>query len=556
MRRRRLRTALILVTVIVVMFSLTGLTSIIPVSTATFTRPTVYSPAYKGMMIRRLTIREVPQNIIDPNNIDIIQTLSGLNFSKRVWWYPVSVCGKSVYTTVKSDSGEFNIKAMLGLDPNEVLNLSSAIMAGRWITNEDYYACILPDNIADALKVNVGDVISIPSQGIKLRVIGIISTDIANKLNDLDGYPITPLNPDSVSQLLRGYVQEEVWVPLSFREVIIVPSRLLLDLGGYIASLATRCDDFEALRNNVTRLAMSLQLLNFYLCDGRNVLMASPFTAFSLYGWTLVLTPVLIAAFIMASTILGNVRERKRDIETISSLGLSPRGVGFLFIIETLCYALTGYTIGYLGGMLANILLYKFNVLPPEFIVNSSSLATSIALIMGMLAVLIPSIYPAVTASRVVVPSLERKWRIPTKPKGDEWEVPLPFSTKDEKEVLGILRFMEEYLDAHRKESPEVFIVDDVYVRGVERELHAQTRLQPLEAGVVQDVFLRAIWSESESRYTFTLYLKLLAGRREVWISRNREFIDAIRKQLLLWRSLTPSERGSYIEKMLGSDKE
>jgi len=551
MKRRKLRTVLTLLLIIIVVFSLVGLTSIMPLATATFTKPTVYSPTYKGLLIRRLTIEQVPQNIMNPASLDVLRELTGLNFCKRVWWYPESVAGRSVYTTVVGRGKEYSVRAFLGLDPDEVLPLkSAALIAGRWFMENDYYTCIITDRLAQTLNVSVGDEVYLPSHNLKLVVVGVISADVANRLVDLDGYSITPINPNAVSAFLRGYVLEEVRLPLSYDEVLLVPSRLALNLGGYLASIAAAHEDYAFISESALKLAKPLELLNFYICDGNDVTMVSPYLAFALQGWILVMVPTAIAVAMVSVTILGSIRERRREIATLTSLGLSPRGVGVVFVVETLCYAFMGASIGYILGILANIAMIEMNLLPPGFIANVSSLATAAALLISILAILLQSAYPAVSASRVVVPSLARKWEIPTKPRGDEWEIPLPFATRDRGEIPGIIYYLYEYLDAHRKESPEVFIVEDAVIEGPER-LRAVVRLQPLEAGVVQEVAISALWNDIEQRATFSVRLHRLGGVMETWISRNRYFVDALRKQFLMWRGLKPEDKREYIRRFV-----
>ena len=46
---------------------------------------------------------------------------------------------------------------------------------------------------------------------------------------------------------------------------------------------------------------------------------------------------------------------------------------------------------------------------------------------------------------------------------------------------------------------------------------------------------------------TFVLEaLKREAGERDIWIRLNRIFLDRLRKQLLLWRTIKPEERDKY----------
>ena len=71
--------------------------------------------------------------------------------------------------------------------------------------------------------------------------------------------------------------------------------------------------------------------------------------------------------------------------------------------------------------------------------------------------------------------------------------------------------------------------------------------LYPWEAGLKQIVEVLAL--PEDTFYRITISLKLFEGPRDVWIRSNRLFLDVLRKQLLLWRSLTPKSRKKYIER-------
>ncbi|MEM3974527.1 MAG: FtsX-like permease family protein [Ignisphaera sp.] len=561
MKKRKIRTILTLIIVVTVIFSLLSLTSTVYTTAATLTRPTIYSPSYKGILITRPTpLKEqgttIPGGAVVPilsyGDLDLIKTLIRSDkFSVRVWWYPQSVRSKAVYATLVGRNGSYNIKAILGLSPDEVLDLRQAIINGSWLPSFAENVCILPVNIAKSLGVSVGDQVWLEGYNLNLTVVGILDPRVANVIKDLDAYPVTPPSPDSIAALLRGFIQEQQWLPLSFEEVIVVPYQILLDKGGFIASVAAQVEDFEALKEKAAELAMYFELIRMYISDGKDVLMVSPFLAFGFYGWANLAVPLLIAALMLTNVILGNVRERRREVETFSALGLAPREVSWFFVAEALVFSLIGYVIGYLLGLVSNIILFKSKLLPPNFIVNISSLATILSLMIGLLAILAPSVYPAIMVSRTVVPSLERKWKVPTKPRGDEWEIPLPYAAVSKEEALGFLEFLREFFDFHRKESVEVFITDDISFDMGNLQLVVVSRLQPLESGVVQKATFSAIYLRGEGRYTFLANVKLLSGKREAWLAKVPAFIDSVRKQMLMWRGLTPTERAKYVAKVV-----
>ena len=49
----------------------------------------------------------------------------------------------------------------------------------------------------------------------------------------------------------------------------------------------------------------------------------------------------------------------------------------------------------------------------------------------------------------------------------------------------------------------------------------------------------------------FTIYLKHLTGSYDLWVRLNYPFIDALRKQLLIWRGLQSNVKNKYIARGL-----
>lgn len=551
MRRRKLRTLLTLTNIFIVTFSLIALTSVVPSPSTTLARPSTYSPSYNGMFLRKGTIRDVPNNVIDPSNLDVVEGLIPLDISIRVWWYPQSIGGRSVYTEISSEGGTRTIKAVLGLSVNEanVTHFDTMLLEGTWFPSDSYQGCILPVEVSNALGVDVGDTIRFEEYN--LTVVGILDTTVANAHKDLDGYPMTPVNPDMVMLLFRGFIQEEDWIPLSFNEIILVPYKVLLQKGGYISSLAFPSDDFELLQRTATTLSMVLRGFQIYIAHGDAVLTVNPITTYGLYGWSMMLIPQFIGAFIILNTMLGSVKERTREIGIYSAVGVSPRNVGFMFLIETLTYALIAAIFGYVFGIIANMLLVTSRTLPPEFILNTSSLSTALVLLVAIAFTLIGSIYPITVASKIVTPSLVRKWKMITKPKGDVWEVPLPFSTPHETEVIGILKFMHEYFSTHTRETLEPFIVTSFKLSLENKKLVSRMLLQPIESGVNQELTLVFSFSEIERRFLPLVIVKRLVGSRELWTARNYEVINCIRKQILIWRGMTAADREMYMSRKI-----
>jgi hypothetical protein len=171
-----------------------------------------------------------------------------------------------------------------------------------------------------------------------------------------------------------------------------------------------------------------------------------------------------------------------------------------------------------------------------------------------VLITLLSTVYPTLVASRVVTPSLERKWTIRTKPVGDEWDIPLPFTAGEEDTALGMLLFTCKYFEQHMSPTSPEFSTEiaptltETRIRTFKAYiLQTQCRLIPYELGIRQKILLQVLEREP-GHWVFELHLTRLAGDSKEWVSRNRDLVDYIRKRLLVWRGLTEAERKLYLE--------
>lgn len=274
MRRRKTRTAIVMISVLVVTFAMVALTSSYPAPTVAYA-PTPNSQAvYVGMLIKQ-NILQAPNNVLSTEFADFIREQTDFKYpvSRRVWWYPQSNGGREVYAKLYNAnnlSSTFTIKAILGLSPEEG-NITgySISVRGLWLAKGQYLTCIIPEEAARALNVGNGDEIMLGQR--KLLVIGIYDSRIFSSYVDLDGYPITPVDPNNVIALKVGTVLTEQRVPISWNEMIIVPDDLALDLGGYVTSVAA------GIGNNTDRtelsymLASTIQGSQIYSSDGTTV---------------------------------------------------------------------------------------------------------------------------------------------------------------------------------------------------------------------------------------------------------------------------------------------
>jgi hypothetical protein len=256
---------------------------------------------------------------------------------------------------------------------------------------------------------------------------------------------------------------------------------------------------------------------------------------------------MIIAGLITMSTILGGVMERIREGYIYSSLGLAPVQVGLMFFGENIIYAVVGSMTGYLAGISASYLTRKIGLISLPVNYTSSFVMLAVGLVIVL--VLAASLYPFYKVSVTVTPSLERKWRLQTKPKGDSWEIPIPFRIKEEDRAAGMAVFLQEYLWNKRIERAGVFTVESVDVNKIESGIAVKSRvwLAPFEQNIKQDMNVVILKSKTEQNFLISLSLNRVSGPYDSWVRFNYPFIDEVRKQMLIWNVLNPEEREKYI---------
>ncbi len=222
--------------------------------------------------------------------------------------------------------------------------------------------------------------------------------------------------------------------------------------------------DNESVIEEVTR-EISLSMLGFdvWAGIGDRIVVFRKAVGYELGGsWTLIMPILGIGLLIVTSTMLGAVYERTKEVHIFSSLGLSPRAVSLMFLAEACVYAVISCLVGHSGGIATINLLFDLGLFPPDFYPNYTVSFMIIILGLLMMTTLLSTLYPALKASSIVTPSLERKWKVASKPIGSEWSIGLPFAASSHEESAGVLLYFEEFFRGHMLESTESFVTKSV----------------------------------------------------------------------------------------------
>jgi hypothetical protein len=75
--------------------------------------------------------------------------------------------------------------------------------------------------------------------------------------------------------------------------------------------------------------------------------------------------------------------------------------------------------------------------------------------------------------------------------------------------------------------------------------------LAPFDLGISQDVEMRAAPTGDRDVYQIHMRLVRVSGEFTAWSRVNRRFLDALRKQFLIWRTIAPEGKEEYSREAL-----
>ena len=560
MKRRKLRTSLTASTLILLTFTVLSFTSIKNyLRFNQIARP--YPASYEGLLIRDRTWSPVEAPAYDYVKNEFIQKSF---VAPRAWYLNPSIENKT-FIRVACGSQETFAFGLLGLTPQEksVTGVDRFLSAGTWFESDSEPSVILSETMAKALKFPVSEVGRgyVEIFGESLIVRGIVSDKKMNGFQDLDGERLTPVDfailptqqmqkfkMERTAKVMAGEGKTETFTHQETANVIIVPYRFLRDRGGTIHSIAVKFfPEFHAqkeIEDFVSRLAVTL----FAGVGGKTSVYSSlGLTSFSGIGNLFI--PILIASLIVLNTMLGAVYERIREIGIYGSVGLAPSHISALFFAEACVYAVIGAVAGYLLGQVVTKILMSAGLLK-GLTLNYSSLSAVTSTVIVMIVVFLSTIFPARKASQMSVPDVTRRWILP-KPGGDVWNFDFPF-TVGENEVLGLMTFLCDYFASYSIEAIGSFYTSDsklsVEIGEADRSYitSCRTYLAPFDLGVSQYTTLRAVPMGEFGFYGIKVRINRESGEQSDWQRLNRRFLDGMRKQFLVWRTLGPKVKREY----------
>ena len=584
MRKRKFRTALTSITIVLITFAVLCFTSASRYLD-TSSLATGVASKYSGLMIRQRGFRPMTDQML----MNLRGALKDLYHRQNRtdqpliverYWNVNPFDPQDQIHIVAENHKQLAVPAMLGLSPGEaqLTDIAKVIGEAKFDQLEkDPNATViyLSSAIAEQLGVQENNVVDIG--GIDLTVAGIFDADAFDqKINMLSGEGLAPLkyvkdaidasgrklqdtgaddlNLDSSSggqELTSNYehlpATQFAIVPAWVSKML--PNCRLSAIGVKLAPDVEQGDlQVKAAADDLSRRFSVAMYAGEK--DGVQLVVAANLSSVS--GAGQVAIPLAIAGLIIFNTMMGSIAERTREIHVYTSLGLAPIHVGALFVAEAMTYGLIGTVFGYIIGQGFGSVLLKLGWLG-NVTLNYSGTSAMLTMGLILLIVLVSALVPARLASKIAAPSIERSWKVPL-PEGDEILAVLPF-TINKTAADGVLAYLADFFDAHQEGSigkfsaahVDAFSSPDQQGR-ISRGLKTTIWLTPFDLGVRQNLKLLVHPGQFPDIYEVQVVLNRLSGDDGSWYRMNRTFLTELRREFLQWRSLSPQRMLEYIE--------
>ncbi|MFH1092474.1 MAG: ABC transporter permease, partial [Pseudomonadota bacterium] len=578
LRRRRLRTALTCITLIILTFTIMSFTSVQTLSHRTRLLYMEQAP-YRGVLLKNVNWRSLP-----PESYGAMrQTFESQGVVAPRVWYENEDQTLATRVPVRNGGRVQEALGLIGLSAREpeVSGLGDILVGGRWFTEKERRVVLLPERMAETLGFdpkNPEGTVNI--WGLPYQVVGVFSGKRLGERTDLDGESLTPVTyPEELSPVtseiemaaietgedVRAFQCRYQHVPGEL--TIIIPYQTLMAAGGQLKEIAVKPFSGIAMDRMAVDLVDRFRLALFIGEPGGTYLYTASDTL-SYSGVPNILIPMAIAVFIVLNTMIGSVYERKREIGIYTSIGLAPSHVSFLFIAESMAFAVLSVVLGYMVAQGAAA-AFSGTSLWSGITVNYSSLAGVSAMILVCLVVLLSVIYPSRVAAKIAIPDVNRAWTMPESA-GNVLEVELPVLMKYH-EIRGLGGYLLEYFKSHQDVSHGLFSTGEIKLHfhcplhacpgrdlvsecpaeacGNHTCLHfsSQVWLAPFDFGIMQRVDVEFCPTPSDPGFLeIRIKAHREAGEARAWHRINKPFINRLRKQLLIWRSLNAETQNRY----------
>ncbi len=454
LKRRRLRTLLTTTFMLISVFAFITLTSLSFEEGFAIKSKSGQVPSEGFLLRNRPLDADYPWYSIEPEVLQWLKMRPEIVLSvPKVENWPSTAVGKAppiAAIQVPKSGLTFDLYGVLGVYPSLEVNLTkmdTIVAEGQFLKDEDLGGILISQEAAEKLQVGLNDAVVLYNQ--TFNVTGIFDGGKLDGLRDLDGEPLVPWSVEIIPPAGPGAEPYYISAYVSGGEVVIIHAETAQGLPGMMIS---RIDVQTRNPEEIMDLARLAVLFwsgfeAFTSVAGKiNHLFIGSYQVAT--GFVEAIVPLALVVLNVGAMMLSAVYERRREIFTMSSVGLNPSHITAVFVAEALVIGIVAGSLGYVLGLASYRLMVVF---PATVGVKQKVEATwgILTLCFSIGAAVLGTAIPSLKASIIATPSLLRKWRIKVeeKPrgKGEPWVLSTPIQLREE-ETEGFFGFMRRSL--------------------------------------------------------------------------------------------------------------
>ena len=399
LRRRRMRTIINLISIILFISGFITLTSISP-GYGLLRKELKPALPVDALLVRDEPLAGSPQFISLPDSfIEWLESRPNVTLIlPKAENSPVSF--DNPLGRLYSESGKWmNVLGVIGIIPSKEANITGidrVIEEGSYLEDDDLKGIIISSSLRESLEVDVGD--RLYGFGREFIIRGFFSDEVMRKIVDVNGQTFLPY---AVAENLLPCPEENVII-VTYEEALTLPrvstSRVVIQLNN--------TEDYESL----ARIIALTYDYKTYVSHPGSLTLHSLESYVEMQGVLGVFPLMVLVMLNIGMSMFAAVNERRNEIATLSSLGLNPMHVAALFVAEALIIGFIGGAFGYLLGISG----YRLASL-----IGGLQVREKVSVEWGIISVLVSgltaitaSLIPALRSSTLVTPSLLRRWRI------------------------------------------------------------------------------------------------------------------------------------------------
>lgn len=348
-KRRKIRGFFSIVTVAILVFSFTTLTSISWVYGLTTVDIKPPARSFEGILVRKTPVNlespTVATHLLTQSEVEGISDIVGVaRASVKVQNVPLS----TPLFILKTRYAEAEIYGVIGLDLDDVTTGIGSYIVNRITSLESNYTVTISESLARKLGLSVGEstdvylVKATESVYIGRYIVEAIVRDEYLRASDIDGSTIAPLR--SKGGELKPTEPEEILILPYQKALEINPERIFIARVYFDLPVEDR-----RVQDAVRILAMKgYVVFQFHAGRARATYIDM---VLEVRGIVEFLVPFTLVLLNTVSVFVQIAYEREGELKILATLGLTPGHIAALFILESMVMGAVGGGVGYLSGL-------------------------------------------------------------------------------------------------------------------------------------------------------------------------------------------------------------